>query len=109
MSKQPTVLILLEANPQMLEQVRAAGAGNVRIGPHLDRTGQQVDKELLRGAECMLCELLPSNLDDADRLKWIQLTSAGYSQIFGLPLVERAIRVTNGRATLISPSPNGTS
>jgi phosphoglycerate dehydrogenase-like enzyme len=103
MSSQPTVLILLEAAPQMLERVRAAGAGEVRVGPHLHEAGLRTDKELLRGAECLLCEFPPANLDGCDRLKWIQLSSAGYSQIFGLSLAERGVRVANGRGNFDIP------
>ncbi|MFN0197533.1 MAG: D-2-hydroxyacid dehydrogenase [Planctomycetaceae bacterium] len=96
MSSLPTVLILLDHNPQFLDQVRVAGAGEILCGPNLEQAGIEVDPQLLHEAECLLCELPPANFGDCTRLKWMQLTSAGYSQIFGLPLVERGIRVTNG-------------
>lgn len=35
-------------------------------------------------------------LDNCDSLKLVQLGSAGYSQVFGLPLVPRGIHVCNG-------------
>jgi phosphoglycerate dehydrogenase-like enzyme len=103
MSSSPTVLVLLKSQPHLIERVREAGKGEVRVGPHLEGAGQSVDPDLLRGVECMLCEFLPANLDDCDRLRWIQLSSAGYSQIFGLSLVERGIRVTNGRGNFDIP------
>ncbi|MEX0724875.1 MAG: D-2-hydroxyacid dehydrogenase [Planctomycetaceae bacterium] len=96
MSSNPTVLILLDSQPQFIEQVRAAGADEILLGPSTEAAGIAVDPKLLNAAECLLCELLPSNFAECKNLKWMQLTSAGYSQIFGHSLVERGIRVTNG-------------
>jgi phosphoglycerate dehydrogenase-like enzyme len=66
----------------------------VSVGPQIDVTDQSGDlpAELLRDVDCLLCELPPTNFHDLRRLKWMQLSSAGYSQIFGLPLIERGIR-----------------
>jgi phosphoglycerate dehydrogenase-like enzyme len=104
MNPPPTVLALLDTNEQVMDHLRAACAkAEFRVGPHLAEAGQTVAKELLQGVDCVLCEQLPGNFDDFDRLQWIQLSSAGYSQIFGLPLVERGIRVTNGRGNFDIP------
>jgi phosphoglycerate dehydrogenase-like enzyme len=86
MPTHPTVLLLLATTDALIDGIR----------PALSRAGIAVEPELLRGAEYLLCEHLPGNLDDCDALKWVQLASAGYSQIFGLPLVTRGIRVSNG-------------
>ena len=96
MPVKPTVLLLIESQDSLVDTLYAAGAGEVRLGPTVDDVGQVVDPGLLRGVECILCDYLPANLDDCDRLKWVQLASAGYSQIFGLPLVARGIRACNG-------------
>lgn len=96
MPAHPNVLLLLNAQPSHIDQLKAAGAGEVRQGPVIQELGQAVDPALVRGVECMLCDFLPSNLDDCDSLKMVQLGSAGYSQVFGLPLVSRGIRVCNG-------------
>lgn len=100
------ILVLLECDDAALARVRAAAPdAEIAVGPLLEVTGQTGDlpPELLRDADCLLCELLPRNFDDFRRLKWIQLSSAGYSQIFGLPLVERGIRVTNARGSFDVP------
>lgn len=57
----------------------------------------------MKGTDALLCELPPSNLEDFDRLKWIQLTSAGYNQVLNLPILERGIRVTNGLGNFDGP------
>ena len=96
MSAHPKVLLLLDAQPSHINQLRTAGAAEVRQGPVLHEPGQPIDPALLRGVECILCDFLPGNLDDCDSLKMVQLGSAGYSQVFGLPLVARGIRACNG-------------
>jgi phosphoglycerate dehydrogenase-like enzyme len=100
------ILILLEADAAALERLRAAAPQvRVSVGPAFDITGDggEVPANLLHDVDCVLCEQLPRNFDDFRRLKWVQLSSAGYSQIFGLPLLERGIRVTNARGSFDVP------
>lgn len=58
-----------------------------------------MDTGLMKGANVLLCEFHPANFEDFDRLKLIQLTSHGYAQVVGLPILERGIRVCNGLGT----------
>ena len=51
---------------------------------------QLCDKDVL------FCTVPPSNFHEMYKLRWIQITSAGYSQLYGLSLVEKGIRATNG-------------
>lgn len=100
------ILVLLDAEPAALDRLRAAVPdATVSLGPQIDVTDQTDDlpPELLREADCLLCELPPRNFHELQRLKWMQLSSAGYSQIFGLPLLERGIRVTNARGSFDVP------
>ena len=46
-------------------------------------------------AEVMLATHPPGNLRSMKELRWIQLGSAGFEQLFDLPLVEMGITVTN--------------
>jgi phosphoglycerate dehydrogenase-like enzyme len=50
---------------------------------------------LLRDKHALFCTYAPTNFSDMKNLKWIQITSAGYSQLFGLGLPEKGIRATN--------------
>jgi len=103
-SQNPTILISLKTEPQYLDRIQAAcPSARVRIGPWIDDEGQTLDRELMKGADILLCELPPANFDDFDRLKWIQLTSAGYTQVLKLPILERGIRVTNGLGNFDGP------
>ena len=91
------ILISLEASDAALAQVRqACPQAKIRVGPWIDNEGQNMAPELMAGANVLLCEIPPANFTDFDQLQWIQLTSAGYSQILNLPILEKKIRVTNG-------------
>ena len=106
MSQPLNLLVLLDADDAELTRLRAAVPGaTVKTGPQIDVTDASSDMpaELLREADCLLCELPPRNFGDFQQLKWMQLSSAGYSQVFGLPLVERGIRVTNARGSFDVP------
>jgi phosphoglycerate dehydrogenase-like enzyme len=59
--------------------------------------------EILREAEVLLCEYPPSNFADCARLRWIQLNSVGFSQLYGLGLPQRGIRATNARGVFDVP------
>src|SRR3990170_3021620 len=98
MRKDLKILVSLRTEENAVARLRElCPDGEVRIGPWLDGMGESsMPPELMRGVEVLLCEMPPSNFDDFDRLKWIQLESAGYSQVLDLPILERGIRVTNG-------------
>jgi phosphoglycerate dehydrogenase-like enzyme len=59
--------------------------------------------ELLREAEVLFCTFPPQNHDEMKKLRWIQISSAGYSQLFGLNLPARGIRATNARGCFDIP------
>ena len=92
----PTVLVTIEPEESAFARVRAAFPGcEIRVGPHELRC-IEMPRELLQGVDFLLCEFPPANFGDFDQLKWMQLTSAGYSQVLDLPILEQGIRVTNG-------------
>ncbi len=53
--------------------------------------------ELVGDVQLLLCNYLPRNLDDMQALKVVQLASSGYSQVQGLGLPARGVRVCNAR------------
>ncbi len=56
----------------------------------------EVPKELLRGKEILFGSCPPKNFSDMDAVKFIQIGSAGYSQLYGLDLVKKGVRCCNG-------------
>jgi phosphoglycerate dehydrogenase-like enzyme len=56
---------------------------------------REVDPARLVDAEVLFCSAPPKNLADMKCLRWVQVASAGYTQLFGLDLPGRGIRATN--------------
>lgn len=53
--------------------------------------------DLIRDAEILVCTDPPKNLSEMRSLKFIQLASVGYGQLYGLDIAPRGIRVANAR------------
>ncbi len=62
-----------------------------------------LDPARLRDAEILFCTFPPENFADLRALKWIQLASTSYTQLFGLDLAARGIRATNCRGCFDVP------
>ena len=58
---------------------------------------------MLAKAEVLFCTFPPENFFEMKRLRWIQITSAGYNQLFRLQLDEKGIRVSNARGCFDVP------
>jgi len=98
MKKTPRILISVNETTQkgVDRLCQTFPDAEVRLGPFIYDVDDKMPADLMRGVDVYFCELPPRNFEDFDQLKWIQLTSAGYAQVYGLPIIERGIRVTNG-------------
>lgn len=64
---------------------------------------RELNPELIRDADILFCTVPPSNHRAMPQLKWIQIASVGYTQLFGLDLPMRNIRATNARGCFDVP------
>ena len=64
---------------------------------------RELNSDIISEAEVLFCTFLPSNHAVMRKLKWIQIASAGYTQLFGLNLPERGVRATNARGCFDVP------
>jgi phosphoglycerate dehydrogenase-like enzyme len=104
MKKNLTVLVSLTLSDKARSMISQACENvEIRLGDWINDVGQTLPPEIMKGVDILICEMPPENFDDFDQLKWVQLTSAGYSQVFDLPILERGIRVTNGRGNFDTP------
>jgi phosphoglycerate dehydrogenase-like enzyme len=104
MTNTPTILICNKIDDTVLARVRQAYPDSeIRVGPDIDNYKHTVDPRLMKGVDVLLCGIPPVNFNDFDCLKFIQLSSHGYSQVVGLPLIERGICVCNGLGTFDVP------
>jgi len=96
------VLIDVPVHPPSLEQLRSMNVEVDLVDPPEERV-RPVPAGLLRSAEALLCTFPAENFSEMENLRWLQVTSAGYSQLFGLDLVSRGIRAANGRGCFDVP------
>jgi phosphoglycerate dehydrogenase-like enzyme len=96
MTKTPlTILVATRSWPEGLQRVQELAPGStVRVtDPAPEQVRWPID--LICDASVLLCEIPPANLEEMCSLEWIQLASAGYEQLRGLPLLARGVRVSN--------------
>jgi len=97
------ILIDLVPHVPALQAIRASGRHTLEVmDPPLEQR-RRIDPARLQEVEVLLCTFPPENFADLPRLRWIQLSSTGYSQLFGLGLAARRIRATNSRGCFDCP------
>jgi phosphoglycerate dehydrogenase-like enzyme len=97
MAENGDILILIETRDGDVQALQGIDSSrSIRVGPYVSEPERVLDEDLMAGVEIVLCEFPPANFDAFDRLRWMQITSAGYTQVLDLPILERGIRVTNG-------------
>ena len=93
--KAPDIVVTLPAWPEGLQQVKGlAAGGTVRM---LDPSAEPGPwpPDMIQQCSVLFCDFPPPNVGEMARLEWIQLGSAGYEQLRGMPLRTRGVRVTN--------------
>jgi phosphoglycerate dehydrogenase-like enzyme len=68
-----------------------------------DERRRALSAELIENIEILFCTQPPANFDDMKALKFVQIASAGYAQLFGLCLAEKGIRACNARGIFDVP------
>jgi phosphoglycerate dehydrogenase-like enzyme len=101
------ILIDMPVHEQRLKELQSIGGVHLHLLPPREVSPEtpatDVAPEILSATDVMFCTMPPSDFAAMRRLRWIQISSAGYSQLFGLNLVERNIRATNGRGCFDVP------
>jgi phosphoglycerate dehydrogenase-like enzyme len=95
MVRPTNIVVSVPPWPEGLERVRElATGGSIRL---IDASveGAEWPVDAIHDAAVLLCEVPPANAGEMLNLEWIQLGSAGYEQLKGLPLISRGVRVTN--------------
>ena len=88
--------------PALASLKTKAGCQIEEINPP-EETARELDPELIREADVLVCTIPPTNHAVMQKLKWIQIASVGYTQLFGLDLAARGIRATNARGCFDVP------
>ena len=97
------LLIDVPVEPAALEALQATGTFTLDvITPPLE-IARPLDSSRIADADVLFCSIPPTNFGDMKSLKWVQLASTGYTQLFGLDLPARQIRATNCRGCFDVP------
>ncbi|MBM3796752.1 MAG: D-2-hydroxyacid dehydrogenase [Acidobacteria bacterium] len=98
------ILIDVPAHPPGMVMLESLGQQvSVDVWPEPEERSRPLPAERLRDVDLLFCTFPPSNFADLARVRWIQIASTGYAQLFGLGLTERGIAATNGRGCFDVP------
>ena len=98
------ILVDFDTTPDALEKLQAIPGVQVDVvdNPGMDKA-QTHPTPLLAEADLLLCMLPPTNIAEMSKLRFIQISSSGYTQLFGLGLVEKGVRASNARGVFDVP------
>jgi phosphoglycerate dehydrogenase-like enzyme len=101
------VLIDMPVQQDFLRQLQELEGVSVDVMPEKEVTPVprpgEVPRDLAPEIDALFCTYPPVNLNQLRKLRFVQISSAGYSQLFGLNLPERGIRASNARGCFDVP------
>ena len=87
----------MEIHEEKLKWIKnLPGVGDVELLDYSEDP-RVIPKEILKDKNYLFCLVPPVNVEDMNSLEFIQLSSAGYSQLYGLGLPEKGVRAANGQ------------
>ena len=97
------ILIDVPVEPAALAALQKSGRFEIDVITPPGETARPLDGARISDADVLFCAIPPSNFAEMRRVKWVQVASSGYTQLFGLDLPARGIRATNCRGCFDVP------
>ena len=102
------LLIWMDHNEEVLGRLRKINGLEVKVltgaqYKNYEAAGVSAPPEQARDTDILFCGLPFANMAAFETLKLIQISSTGYSQLFGLDLPLKGIRACNGRGEFDTP------
>jgi len=97
------ILVDVPVDRAALAALRQTGGYEIDCLEPPAETARPLDPARIREAEILFCSIPPTNFGDMRAVRWVQIASSGYSQLFGLDLTRRGIRATNCRGCSDGP------
>lgn len=97
------ILIDVPVEPAALAQLRANTAHDYVVIDPPAEAKRSLPEETIAGADVLFCTIPPDNHAAMKRWRWVQIASAGYTQLFGLDLPARGVVATNCRGCFDVP------
>lgn len=80
-----------------LEELRRSGRFDIDLVDPPEEVSRPLATRRIAEAEVLFCTFPPTNFAEMAAVRWVQIASTGYTQLFGLDLAARGIRATNAR------------
>jgi phosphoglycerate dehydrogenase-like enzyme len=96
------ILVDVAPDEASLAALKAQPDVEVEIIPFAE-SARELPTTLIEYVEFLFCSFPPLNFDDMRRIRWIQIASSGYSQLFHCKLTQRGVRATNARGCFDVP------
>jgi phosphoglycerate dehydrogenase-like enzyme len=89
------ILIDIPVFAPLLNSLQNLQGVKVNIIEHPEEKKRILPNEIIKDCDILLCTFPPGNHDEMTRLKMIQISSAGYTQLIGQKFEERDIKACN--------------
>lgn len=89
------ILIDVPVHEETLAALQSSGRHEIDILTPPAVAAREIDPARLKDVDVLFCSIPPTNFTAMTSVKWVQIASAGYTQLFNHNLPERGIRATN--------------
>ena len=96
------ILIDVEVNKEMFGRLKGMPGVNVKT-IEISEDERYISPDTVRDVNYLFCSVPCTNFKDMEALEFIQIASAGYSQLFGLDLPAKNIAASNARGVFEVP------
>lgn len=100
------ILIDVKVHREKLEYLKQLSAKGYNINIEVidySEESRHIPREVLKDKHILFCSFPCTNFEDMQTLEFIQIASAGYTQLFNLGLTEKGIRASNARGIFDVP------
>jgi len=91
------IVITIPVKPGVLRRIEALPAVQVVATGSESDVAEELPREVIADADILVCKLPPPNHEDMKRLKLVQISSVGFTQLNPLNLPQRGVRACNAR------------
>lgn len=89
------IVVDVEVHHPSLDRLKATPGVSVEVVHPPNENAHALPEATIRDADVLFCMLPPTNVADMRKLRFVQINSSGYSQLFDTGMVERGIRAAN--------------
>lgn len=97
------LVVDVPVEPAALDLLQKSGRYAIEVITPPEEIARPLDAARIVDADALFCVIPPTNFAAMQKVKWVQIASTGYTQLFGLKLSERGIRATNCRGCFDVP------